>query len=95
MTNEEAIEIVKENIQQVKELQNVLTGRMNTECQRDIDGLLAAIPALEKQIPKKLGKADFGNHKNFFDKCPNCGYESAGSHFKYCHECGQRLDWGD
>lgn len=54
-----------------------------------------AISALEKQIPKKLGKANFGNHKNFFDKCPNCGYEAAGSHFKYCHECGQRLDWGD
>ena len=40
MDAKEAIEIVKENILQIKELQNMFTGKMNTECQRDIDGFL-------------------------------------------------------
>ena len=48
MENKEVIEIVKENILQIKELQNMFTGKMNTECQRDIDGFLMAIEALEK-----------------------------------------------
>ena len=48
MDAKEAIEIVKENIQQIKELQNNFTGAMDMLCQRDIDGLLMAISALEK-----------------------------------------------
>ena len=29
-----------------------------------------------------------------FAKCPNCNYSLLSpQHHKYCHDCGQRLDW--
>lgn len=46
-----------------------------------------AIEALEKQIPKKaVAGARY--------KCPSCG-EMFVSNWKFCFECGQKLDWGD
>ena len=53
-----------------------------------------AIKALEKQIPKKPLR-DYCLH------CPRCeeeaywNTEDGQQKFKYCHNCGQKLDWND
>ena len=47
-----------------------------------------AISALEKQIPKKVVKAEYDYN------CPICGYEYLVNE-KYCANCGQRLNWDD
>ena len=62
----------------------------------DLEAFNLAIPALEKQIPKKAtnlsgrywGKAKSGT-------CPKCqsGVNSMQNH--YCSKCGQALDWSD
>ena len=44
-----------------------------------------AIKALEKQIPKKVVAGAWC-------KCPSCG-ELFASDWKFCFECGQKLDW--
>ena len=44
-----------------------------------------AIKALEKQIPKKV-------IAGVRCKCPSCG-ELFASDWKFCFECGQKLDW--
>lgn len=58
---------------------------------------------LEKQIPKKLKKKEENQYSTFYD-CPCCGGylvskidgELCGGHeYKYCHHCGQALDWSD
>ena len=51
--------------------------------------------AVEKQIPKKpinlsvryWGSAIGGN-------CPNCQSEANSKEYRYCRNCGQRIDWG-
>ena len=66
-----------------------------------------AVASLEKQIPKKpIGfNALVGRHPNQMllddyesHKCPSCGDELWGSlttKERYCHNCGQRLNWGE
>lgn len=52
--------------------------------------------ALEKQVPKKPKKDEYG-----FYHCPHCGadYDSLmhdsnlSCTYNYCTECGQKLDW--
>lgn len=44
-----------------------------------------AIEALKKQIPKKVVAG-------VRCKCPSCG-ELFASDWKFCFECGQKLDW--
>ena len=52
-----------------------------------------AIEALEKQIPKKpIRIDDWGEYY----KCPICdeyAVDHLGCKYKFCRECGQRLDW--
>lgn len=69
-----------------------------------IDELETAISALEKQIPKKLKTTEVGRFGLVF-LCPSCENEIAmiwdsvlqkGEYKqKYCHYCGQALDWSD
>lgn len=69
-----------------------------------IDELETAISALEKQIPKKLKTTEVGRFGLVF-LCPSCENEVAmiwesvwqkGRYKqKYCHYCGQALDWSD
>lgn len=65
-----------------------------------------AISALEKQIPKKPIQANYivkvnGVYtlldENEFTKCPSCTYKDIEVKHgqKYCHICGQALDWSD
>lgn len=54
-----------------------------------------AINALEKQIPKKPIEIDtYGEYY----KCPICNkyaVDNFGCNYKFCRECGQKLDWSD
>ena len=54
-----------------------------------------AIDALEKQIPKKvIADGYFYGHAHH---CPSCNVQvekrAYGINDKYCHECGQALEW--
>ena len=53
--------------------------------------LNTAIEALEKQIPKKPEKILKAFEYRFGD-CPNCN-KSSDVNYKYCKNCGQKLDW--
>ena len=67
------------------------------------EACIVACEALEKRIPKKpINQKDgFGSHRY---NCPNCfGYLVSeigrelcvGAKLKYCHRCGQALDWSE
>ena len=53
-----------------------------------------AIEALEKQIPKELSTViKEANGREFkFYYCSSC-YVNIESEYKYCLNCGQKLDW--
>jgi len=62
-----------------------------------------AIQALEKQIPQKAITNEVFALAVDYD-CPRCrariiikvdGKWTAGNKSRYCHACGQALDWGD
>ena len=61
----------------------------NTKLVLDVDnndiGLI--IESVEKQIAKQLHQ-----YANGTEHCPNCGVSVTGMGFKYCVECGQKLD---
>lgn len=72
-----------------------------TKCEWDCkykDAYTMAINSLEKQIPKKPYYEGDGYADGYmvYDTwiCPNCGkhYEVDYDNYKYCPECGQRLD---
>lgn len=50
----------------------------------------------EKQIPKKIKISEYESFGLFFF-CPNCGVNIGNGLYKqkYCHNCGQALDWED
>ena len=60
-----------------------------------------AIQAIEKQIPLKpqLESDGYSDGELVYDTwiCPKCGedYEIDFHDYKYCPECGQRIDRGD
>ena len=57
-----------------------------------------AIQALEKQIQLKILRAYDDTVNQNWCSCPACysglGWDH-GKHYKYCMNCGQRLDWSD
>ena len=63
------------------------------------EALDMAIEALKKQIPEMPDYEGDGYADGFlvYDTwiCPSCGryYEIDYDHYKYCPECGQRIDW--
>jgi len=54
--------------------------------------------ALKRNEPMKVKQTSNEQDFSLFD-CPNCDttmyYESEPHDWKYCIECGQKLDWGD
>ena len=54
--------------------------------------------ALKRNEPMKIIQTSNEQDFSLFD-CPNCDttmyYESKPDDWKYCIECGQKLDWGD
>ena len=72
--------------------------REKSEYNNYVDTFLAAIEALEKQLPEKVdAKEDFkdfnGNLICYKGFCPSCGYVVDSSKTNYCNACGQKLDW--
>lgn len=57
---------------------------------REYDALDTAIEALEKQIPKKPKTEPF-----YGGRCIVCNALIPNKSINYCHECGQKFDWGD
>ena len=94
MTNGEAIERIKCIL------------KNNSFTKADKNALKLTIEALEKQIPKKPIQANYIVRvngvdtlldENEFTKCPSCTYKDTEVKHgqKYCHICGQALDWSD
>lgn len=69
------------------EIKNYAHGSMNSICAK---GCNLAIEALEKQIPKKTTRIKQTCHET--DGCSICRTEFYNK-YKYCPECGQKLDW--
>ena len=87
MTREEALAELKDSIK-------------GTGYQCHMETYEMAIEALEKQVPMKpsVHEEDYAVHY----KCPKCGCRFvpkidgeyvSGTHYKYCHICGQRIGW--
>lgn len=92
MTNKEAIEILQEERNYSQFPQYVKKA------------IEIATSAIEKQIPKKpiqtnyivkVNGVDTLLDENEFTKCPSCTYKDIEVKHgqKYCHICGQLLDW--
>ena len=96
MKPEEAIEILQERIDLIKQDWSDIADLVEHQ-----KALKRAVKALEKQIPKKVDNLseiylDFGVGKeikvNVCGNCPNCNY-NIDIVSKYCTRCGQKLDW--
>lgn len=100
MTYEEA----KKHIS--SEVINLIQNRGNCITEAKIEACKLAIEALEKQIPKKVGKmkeTDYGSPYY----CPECEAEIIPVEFfkddgsepeekvSYCWKCGQAIDWSE
>ena len=90
MTNEEAIEMLKQWNEDLSEFDDEKEG---IECHK------LAISALKKQIPKKPDENRYP-----WAICPSCGgsvyIDKVQEHIMnnentYCEHCGQTLDWSD
>lgn len=58
---------------------------------------------IEREIPKKIQfnipqqpflRKKYGKNARYDGICPSC-HKSVFPRYKYCPDCGQRLDWGD
>lgn len=66
----------------------------------DIDTLGELV---EREMPKKIQfnipqqpflRKKYGKNARYDGICPSC-HKSVFPRYKYCPDCGQRLDWGD
>lgn len=49
---------------------------------------------IEKQKPKKIEMEERYGGAWMIYKCPICGrVQNRGDYYKYCPDCGQKLDW--
>ena len=98
-----SIEDTIENLNEIKENFKVILINKNLdgkasddvkELEFDFD---RAINALEKQMPKKPKMRHLKPYDSYNDGwCPNCeAYVNEDSEYKYCPNCGQKLDWSD
>lgn len=65
--------------------------------QKRAEALDVAIQALEKQIPKKSMISYDERVKENWCSCGVCAFGLGWKrtiHYKYCPDCGQRLNWG-
>lgn len=67
--------------------------------QLDQENYIVIVEALEKQTPKKIIETPaFQSYYSAGDEsetlCPSCENElEIENQIKYCHDCGQKLDW--
>lgn len=83
---------VFEAIDEIKSWTGILmsSGRCSLEM---AEAQKMAIEALEKQMPKKPIEIDKWGE---YYKCPICdkyAVDNFGCKYKFCRECGQKLDW--
>lgn len=103
MTNKEAIKCIEDVLNSNYHYDESVGYQLTSD---DFEWLKKSKEALGKQIPKKPIKTNYivkvhGVHtlldENEFTKCPSCTYKDVevkrGQ--KYCHICGQALDWSD
>lgn len=90
MTSDKAIKELQDRIKLIKS-----DYPQNTDYEKVLN---IAIEVIKKQIPQKptnmvtLTDSDGGYYETK-GECPNCGRKGFLSSFKYCHKCGQALDW--
>lgn len=72
----------------------------------DLDQLYAIKVILDKETPKKPNDTEkikerfyynedsFGYEDVIYGTCPRCG-KRLSEYYRYCSQCGQRLDWND
>lgn len=61
---------------------------------RDLKDIELIESIVMKEIPKKpIDKQTCAGHLKPY--CPNCDLELCYVGAKYCHHCGQRIDWED
>lgn len=95
MTPKEANEILEMFLHKQCDLKRTEFAYNQNEVWQAVD---MANSALEKQIPKKPPKDQYG-----FYVCPSCGADdyalmhdnNIADRYNHCHNCGQALDWGD
>lgn len=58
-------------------------------------GLEVVHRAIEKQIPKKPNLDIIFPSGVKWWLCPACGHNNIETNDKFCHECGQALDWSE
>ena len=84
-------------IEAIKELHEIRP-RGGIIPQKRAEAIDVAINALEKQIPMKVLNSYDDSIDEDWCSCPICccglGWYH-GKHYKYCMNCGQKLDWGD
>lgn len=90
----------------VENLKYLINGDCTDNQMDFVEEIEMAIDALEKQIPRKPIKANriinkngqlFLNDDNEYCKCPICTLYDVPlrENQRYCHYCGQALDWDD
>lgn len=91
MTNEEALEVIEKNLSVAIQDDDGLNPEYDKE---QVNALTIAKESIEKQIPQKPKITLHGTTGwNTVCHCTSCGGLLAESD-KFCHKCGQALDWG-
>lgn len=104
---------VREAIERMRKMRNAYNATLRSLPQKTrersdynnyVDAFLAAIEALEKQLPKRPrenGMSDGLIKKTKYYTCQTCGncllteMMNERQNTNYCWDCGQRLDWSE
>lgn len=84
MTNKEAYQLIKSHLEYDKDMSE------NPEAYEN--AIRLAKEAFNKQKPMKPDI--YPNGRFYIFECSECGLTASGVN-KYCHHCGQKLDWED
>ena len=66
-----------------------------SEVNKHISDIMDVLSTLEKQIPKKPTLDTAFPSGTLWWICPACNQDDIETNDRYCHECGQALDWSD
>ena len=108
MTIEEAVRCIEDVLNSDYHYDESLGYQLTSD---DFEWLETAKEVLEKQIPKKIIERTEADREYIDYCCPACkvileqklksvkfplaNRDSTAKTFKYCYDCGQRLDWSD
>ena len=96
MDNKGALEWLQLEVKRKKYRLKIASSSKKCRIITNLVALEAAIKALEKQSDNKQeAKAVLNNNSGIPDpRCPIC-HTRISSNFKFCHRCGQKIDWGE